>query len=65
MSDGEDIGTAALRQFVDAKGSQRAAAARLRCTPQFIGQILRGEKRVPDSILRKLGLRRREIVEAK
>ena len=61
MSDGgKDIGTAALRQFVDAKGSQRAAAARLRDAPVH-RVILRGKKR---SLIPSYGSSdsRREIV---
>lgn len=47
-----------LRRFVDQCGGQKAASVKLGCSPQFVGQIYHGHKRVPDAMLEKLGLRR-------
>ncbi len=55
----------ALKAFVAKCGTQKAASVKLGCSPQFVGAMLSGKKPIPDSMLSKLGLRRREIVEAK
>lgn len=45
----------ALREFIAACGSQTTAAKKLHVSPQFISQILRGHRSVPETILNKLG----------
>lgn len=55
----------ALRKFAVDCGGQKAAADKFGCSPQFVGQILSGKRPMPDAMLSYLGLRRREIVEAK
>lgn len=57
--------TAALYRLVIDCGGQKAAAVKLGCSPQFVGQMVHGQRPIPESLYRKLGLRRREIVEAK
>lgn len=54
-----------LRKFAAACGGQKAAADQLGCSPQFVYQMLSGKRPMPDAVLNRLGLRRREIVEAK
>ena len=49
---------AVLKALVELCGSQKAAAAKLGCSPQFVGSIVNGRKRIPDAMLGKLGLRR-------
>ncbi len=53
----------AFREFIERCGSQKAAAAKLGCSPQFVGNILHGRKAIPDAMLSKIGLRR--VIEAK
>lgn len=61
----EDEAVAALRRLVDKAESQRAAAERLNVVPSLVSELLKGRRRFSDRMLGKLGLRRREIVEAK
>ncbi len=49
---------ATFQKFVQRCGGQKAAAAQLGCSPQFVGQLFHGQKRVPDTMLAKIGLRR-------
>lgn len=65
MSRNESPELAALRKFALACGGQKAASVKFGCSPQFVNQVLSGKKSMPESMLSKLGLRRREIVEAK
>ncbi len=52
---------ARLRQVVTEEGNQERAAARLRCSPVHIGDLLRGRRTFSDKMLGKLGLRRTVI----
>lgn len=54
----------ALRVFAAECGGQTAASKKLRCSPQFVGQMLSGKRPVSESVLTKLGLRR-TIIAAK
>jgi len=53
-----------LRQFVTKCGGQKAASVKLGCSPQFVGQMYHGQRRVPDAMLETLGLRR-PVIAAK
>jgi hypothetical protein len=57
--------TEALQSFIDECGGQKAASAKLGCSPQFVNMVLHGKKRAPDTMLSKLGLRRRDMVTEK
>lgn len=57
--------TVALQSFIDECGGQKAASVKLGCSPQFVNMVLHGKKRVPDMMLNKLGLRRRDVVTEK
>lgn len=48
----------AFKAYVERCGGQKAAALKLGCSPQFVGQLFHGHKRVPDAMLGKIGLRR-------
>ncbi len=54
-----------LLYFINAScdGSQKVAAGKLGCTPQFISSLVRGEKSIPDAMLPKLGARRVTVAE--
>ncbi len=53
-----------IRKFVSDCGSQKEAAKRLGCSPQYVGQMYHGQRRVPDAMLETLGLRR-SVIAAK
>ncbi len=40
-----------LKTFVAECGGQKAAALRLGCSPQFVGQLYHGKRSVPPSML--------------
>lgn len=44
----------ALKAFIAKCGGQKAASVRLKCSPQFVGQMYHGHRNVPDAVLRKL-----------
>ena len=54
---------AVLKALIERCGSQKAAAAKLGCSPQFVGSIVNGRKQIPDAMLGKLGLRRTIIAD--
>lgn len=54
-----------LKALVETLGSQKATADRLKVSAPYINDLLHGRREFSDSMLSKLGLRRREIVEAK
>ena len=47
-----------LQRIVNERGSQAAAARHLGIAPSYLGDLLRGRRRISDRILKKLGLRR-------
>ncbi len=53
---------AALQRFVATHRNQRQAAAALGFSQAFLSQLLKRQKRIPDTVLTRLGLERREII---
>lgn len=53
----------ALLDFVREAGTQREAARRLHITEPAISQMLKKYRRVPDDVLKRLGLKR-AVIEA-
>ena len=53
-----------VKKFVAECGGQKAAAEKLGCSPQYVGQLFHGQRRVPDAMLETLGLRR-PVIAAK
>ncbi len=43
-----------LHTFVERSGGQKAAAIKLGCSPQFVGQLVHGKRNVPPTMARKL-----------
>ena len=54
-----------LRAFIQSQcdGSQKLAASKLGCTPQFVSLMVNGLKSIPDAMLPKLGARRVTVAE--
>lgn len=50
-----------LRQVVKEQGSQYKAAQKLDISPQLLGDILAGNRKVSDKLARRLGLRREMV----
>lgn len=53
----------ALLAFICTHGGLTPAAALLGCSKQFVSQLTKGQKRIPDTMLGKLGLRRPIVAE--
>jgi len=53
---------AALKRFVATYPSQAAAAEAFGFSPAFLSMLLKRQKRIPDTVLARLGLRRRTII---
>lgn len=47
-----------LKQYVDAHGSQLAAAKSIDCTPPYLNDVLRGKRSPGPKILKALGLQK-------
>ena len=54
-----------LKALIETHGSQTAAAQRLKVSVPYVNDLLHGRRKFSKVMLAKLGLRRREIVEAK
>lgn len=59
MQDSADM----LRSFIETCGGQKAAALKLGVSPQFIGQLFHGQRRVPRKMLKKLTRHQRPVAE--
>ncbi len=59
-----DLAQTKLRDYIARCGGQKAASVKFGCSPQFVGQMVHGRRRVPERILTILGLKR-QIVPAK
>lgn len=53
---------AALREAVDAAGSQRTYAARIGVSQAYLGDVLHGRRSAGERVLSALGLRRITII---
>lgn len=47
-----------IRQYVYAYGTQRAFAQECKVSEQYLGDVLKGKRNIPDSVLKAVGLRR-------
>lgn len=56
-------GTAVLRRFVAQYPTQKAAAAALGISQPYLSDILRGNRKLSDQMLEKLGLRRTVVAD--
>lgn len=54
-----------LKTFIrqHCEDSQKVAAGKLGCTPQFISSLVSGQKSIPEAMLWKLGARRAVVIE--
>jgi len=53
----------AIQNRVNIEGNQKKAAEFFGISPAYLSDILRGNRDVPDSVLGKVGLRKRVIYE--
>jgi plasmid maintenance system antidote protein VapI len=54
----------ALKQLINECGSQRAAALRLKITPQYLSDILRERRGISENVASELGFNRKTVYEA-